>query len=36
MFTIHLLADVHPKRTGENTRIWQFVVVIKAAIIVED
>jgi UDP-2-acetamido-3-amino-2,3-dideoxy-glucuronate N-acetyltransferase len=33
---IHPLSDVHSKAIGENTRIWQFTVVLKGAVIGSD
>ncbi|ENU82026.1 acyltransferase [Acinetobacter sp. ANC 3789] len=30
-FFIHPLSDVHTKNIGENTRIWQFVVILEKA-----
>jgi UDP-2-acetamido-3-amino-2,3-dideoxy-glucuronate N-acetyltransferase len=35
-YFIHPLADVQTEAIGENTRVWQFTVVLKAAVIGSD
>ena len=32
---IHSLADVHSKRIGKDTRVWQYVVILEKAVIGE-
>lgn len=33
---IHDLSDVHSKHIGENTRVWQYVVILSDAVIGDD